>query len=82
MPGFDRLPFKDQIEILNLPENFMGLGKATNASKGAKSWAEWKGHSRLGKIPDETRAEMIKRETAATEALQKAIDERLRKLGE
>jgi len=79
--GFETLSLSDQIEILNLRENFMGLGKPSNTSKGAKSWAEWQGHSRLGKIPDEIRGKMIKRDRAARDAIRKAIDDKLRNSG-
>ncbi|URZ18608.1 hypothetical protein [Clostridium felsineum] len=36
MPGFSQLSKSQQIEILNLKDNFVGLGKSTNASKCAK----------------------------------------------
>ena len=48
MPGFAQLSKEQQIEILNLKDNFIGLGKPTNASKGTKSWTEWVDHSKLG----------------------------------
>ena len=79
MPGFSQLSRQKQIEVLNLRENFIGLGKSTNASKGAKSWSEWKGHSKLGKIPDSVREEMLKLEELAREKLIKAIEEKLDK---
>jgi len=41
MPGFSKLSESQQIEILNLKDNFIGLGKSTNASKGAKNWGDW-----------------------------------------
>lgn len=43
--GFSSLSDVDKVEVLNLEDNFMGLGKPTNSSKGAKTWSEWQGHS-------------------------------------
>ncbi|WP_439443251.1 hypothetical protein ACSMFR_12685 [Listeria aquatica] len=77
MEGFNALSKTDQIEILNLKENFTGLGKRTNASKGAHSWADWKGHSVLGEVPNEVRVHMLDLEEKAREALKIAIQERL-----
>ncbi|MPQ31911.1 hypothetical protein E4V42_10745 [Clostridium estertheticum] len=37
MKGFSQLSEQQQIEILNLKDNFFGLSKSSNASKGAKS---------------------------------------------
>lgn len=77
MPGFDKLTRQQQLEVINLPDNFTGLGKPTNASKQDKTWAEWVGHSKLGPVPPEVRARMLELEQKAREALRKAIDERL-----
>lgn len=77
MEGFDLLSLKDQVAVANLPENFMGLGKSTNASKGAQSWAEWPGHSKLGPVPQDVRTQMLAREERARAALQEAIKQRL-----
>ncbi|MGC4378120.1 T7SS effector LXG polymorphic toxin [Fictibacillus sp. Mic-4] len=79
MDGFDQLTKEQQIEVLNLEENFVGLGKSTNASKGAYSWSEWAGHSKLGKVPDDVRKKMLELEEHARKALKKAIEERLNK---
>lgn len=78
MPGFDELTFDQQVEIANLKENFMGLGKPTNASKGAKKMTEWKGHSKKGPIPDSVRDYLLERDGQAREAIGKAIAERLK----
>ncbi len=75
--GFNQLTKEAQIEVLNLEENFVGLGKSTNASKGAHNWSEWRGHSKLGDVPEEVRQQMLKLEAQAREALKKAIEERL-----
>jgi hypothetical protein len=79
MPGFETLTKAQKIEVLNLRDNFLGLGKSTNASKGAKTWADWAGHKKLGEIPTEVRAKMIEIERLAKIEVQKAINERLPK---
>ena len=76
MPGFNQLSDVDKVAVLNLRENFMGLSKASNASKGAKTYAEWMGHSKLGPIPDDVRAWLLQVEQDAAAALQKAISSR------
>ncbi|VXB69806.1 hypothetical protein BACI349Y_430022 [Bacillus sp. 349Y] len=58
---------------------FVGLGKSSNASKGAHSWADWKGHSKMGEVPDNVRMEMLEKDKQAREALRIAIEERLKK---
>ena len=79
MPGFSQLSREQQIEVLNLQDNFIGLGKSTNASKGAKNWTDWQGHSKLGEVPSDVRSNMLELESSARTALQKAIEERLKK---
>ena len=79
MPGFTQLSREQQIEVLNLQDNFIGLGKSTNASKGAKNWTEWQGNSKLGQVPSDVRSNMLELESSARTALQKAIEERLKK---
>lgn len=77
-PGFDKLSFKDQVEVANTPENFMGLGKASNASKGAKPISEWQGHSKMGPIPKEAQKYLNQRDSIARQAIKDAIAERLK----
>ncbi|WP_081414980.1 WXG100 family type VII secretion target [Ectobacillus panaciterrae] len=77
MDGFDMLPREQQIEVLNLDVNFVGLGKPTNASKGAKDWSTWLGHPGYGEVPENIRLEMLEREKVAKEAIKKVIKERL-----
>jgi len=79
LPGFSQLSESQQIEILNLRDNFIGLGKSTNASKGAKNWTDWVGHSKLGEVPSDLRSNMLELEGSARTALQKPIEERLKK---
>lgn len=75
--GLDQLSFEDQKAIANLEENFMGLGKQTNASKGAKSISAWSGHSKLGAIAEEAQQFLNQKDEAARAAIAKAISERL-----
>ena len=79
MPGFSQLSGEQQIEVLNLKDNFIGLGKSTNASKGDKNQTDWQGHSKLGEVPSNVRIKMLELECSAREALMKAIEERLKK---
>ena len=46
--------------------------------RGAHSWADWKGHSKMGEVPVNVRMEMLKEEEQAREALKVAIEERLK----
>jgi hypothetical protein len=78
MPYFDKIGQGYQLEVLNMQENFMGLGKSTNTSMGAKSWSEWDDHSRLGPVPSDFRADMIQREAALRRILQSKINHGLR----
>lgn len=78
-PGFDQLSFEDQKAVANLKENFMGLGKSSNASKGAKPINEWSGHSKLGPIPEDVQKMLNERDKTAREAISREISERLRK---
>ncbi|MFC0612479.1 hypothetical protein ACFFF2_10315, partial [Scopulibacillus daqui] len=78
MDGFSQLSKEKQIEVLNLEDNFVGLGKSTNASKGAHSWSDWVGHSKYGEVPENIRQHMLKLEEQARKALRKAIEERLK----
>ncbi|KZD35025.1 hypothetical protein BW897_22535 [Bacillus cereus] len=80
MDGFDTLPREQQIEVLNMDENFVGLGKPTNASKGAKDWSTWPGHPRYGEVPENIRMEMLEREVTVRKALRKSIKERLQSI--
>ncbi|MBC8160590.1 MAG: hypothetical protein H7Z42_05150 [Roseiflexaceae bacterium] len=73
IPGFDKLTRQQQLEVANLRENFIGLGKSTNASKQDKSWSEWPGHSELGPVSPEVRARMLQLERDARAALERAV---------
>lgn len=41
MEGFEKLTYKQQLEVLNNPDNFIGMSEAANKSKGSKSFSEW-----------------------------------------
>ncbi|WP_199884109.1 hypothetical protein [Anaerosinus massiliensis] len=41
MEGFDKLTYEQQLKVLNNSENFTGLSKTANTSKGSKSYEEW-----------------------------------------
>jgi len=88
LPGFERLPPKMQTEVLNIPENTIGLDPLVNSSKGDKLWSAkpgtsryWEGHPDFGPIPVEARKAMVLAEERARAALERAIQERLQKLG-
>lgn len=81
MDGFSSLSDVDKVEVLNLEDNFMGLGKPTNSSKGSKTWSDWQGHSKLGDIPAEIREKMIALEREARTKLQNEIFRRLKNDG-
>jgi hypothetical protein len=73
MKDFSRLSTENQLKVLNNPDNFMGLGKSSNASKQDKSWAEWEEHSILGKVPEKFKAEMIEKEKGIGSLLENQI---------
>lgn len=55
----------------------MGLGRSTNASKGAKPIGEWSGHSKLGPISEDIQQQLLQKDQNARKAISKAISERL-----
>lgn len=48
MDGFQQLSKDEQLYLLNHPDNFMGLSKAANASKGALDWEDFTSHKSTG----------------------------------
>nr|WP_255256186.1 hypothetical protein [Bacillus wiedmannii] len=48
MDGFGNLTEKQQLEVLNNPENFTGLSKSANTSKQSKSYEEWTHYKKDG----------------------------------
>ena len=78
MDGFGELTRDQQLEILNYEDNFVGLSQSANASKGAKSYADWTIYKKDGTLIDEAfRKEMIARETQLEKTIQKMIDDML-----
>lgn len=73
LPGFRDLTYQQMLDIVNLPDNFWGLGKRTNASKGAQRLSEWAGHSAFGPIPDDVRQMLYDIDDEALEAVTDAI---------
>ncbi|QES75412.1 hypothetical protein F3K33_22445 [Clostridium diolis] len=79
MDGFGKLTKEQQLEVLNNPNNFIGLSKSANTSKGAKSYEEWTHYKKekIGEIEvdPEFRNRMMKKEMEIERKLQKQIDD-------
>lgn len=76
MENFDKLSFADQVDVLNYEENFTGLSKPANASKGAKSYAEWEVYKKENiPISKEYRDRMSIKEANLEIKLQTMIDD-------
>ena len=41
MEGFEKMTLKQKLDVLNYEENFIGLSKTANTSKGSNSYSEW-----------------------------------------
>ncbi|UTH73451.1 hypothetical protein [Chromobacterium sp. IIBBL 290-4] len=78
VPNFNMLERAGQVDVLNNPENFMGLGGPSNASKGALMWSDWSGHSQLGPIPPGFKQQMIDRQNQLLTILQQQINNGVR----
>ena len=76
MEGFDQLTYDQQVQVLNCRDNFIGLTKSANASKGSKTYEEWVLY-RKENIPinPEFRAKMMAIEKEVEQILQKMIDD-------
>ncbi len=75
MNGFDKLSEADQVKVLNYENNFVGLSKTANTSKGAQSFSDWTEYKKLDMQVDPTfRQTMIQKEQDMTVELQKYID--------
>ena len=75
MEGFDKLTREQQLEILNYEDNFVGLSKSANASKGSKTYEEWTTYVKEGiTINPEFREKMIAREKELEGIIQHMID--------
>jgi hypothetical protein len=73
LPGFRDLTHDQMLAIVNLEENFWGLGRRTNASKGSKLLPEWPGHPEFSAITPETRAMLRTISNDALDAVTDAI---------
>ena len=76
MDGFDRLPLKNQIKVLNYEPNFMLMSEAANTSRGDKSFEEWTDYKGI-KVNEDFRQQMIKREQELRPAIQNRINQLL-----
>ena len=76
MEGFEDLTREQQVKILNNSDNFIGLSRKANASKGSKTFAEWTEHKGSGTLVDPVfREKMIKIEANLETKLQQQIDD-------
>lgn len=75
MKGFDKLSLEQQPSVLNFEENFIGLSKSANTSKGAKSYSDWTMYKKTNtSINPIFREEMIRKEAILEGKLQSMID--------
>lgn len=75
MEGFDQLTKTEKISVLNNSDNFYGLSRSANSSKGPKSYEDWTEHKRTNTPVDpEFRSRMIERERQLESQLQEQID--------
>ncbi len=79
MEGFEKLTKSQQLEILNYEENFIGLSKSANTSKGSKTYAEWDTYLKENiPINPKFREEMILKEKILEGKIQQMIDNMLK----
>ena len=75
MDGFETLTYKQQQEIANFRENFIGLTETANKSKGPKSYEEWMIFKKEGiAVNTEFRKEMMLKEIELESKIQSMID--------
>lgn len=76
MDGFERLTYEQQLEVLNNPENFAGLSKTANTSKGSKTFEEWTTYKKENiTVEPAFRERMIEKSAEIEGELQKQIDD-------
>ncbi len=79
MEGFEKLTREEQIALLNYEDNFAGLSKSANSSKGSKSFEEWTMYKKEGiPIDPAYRERMMGVEKELERRIQQLIDETLR----
>jgi hypothetical protein len=79
---FLQLAFDDQVAVLNLKQNFIGLDGSSNASKNKRRFSQWfaaGGHPRLGVPNQNVMAKLLAVEAEAHRALKAEIAARLGK---
>ena len=75
MENFDKLSTKNKLKVLNYEDNFTGLSRSANASKGAKSYSEWTTYKKDNiPISQEYRKTMMAKEAELELILQGMID--------
>lgn len=75
MDGFEKLSFEQQVTVLNYRENFIGLSKVANTSKGSKTYEEWILYKKGSiEVDPEFRARMIQEEKRLEGIIQALID--------
>ncbi|RRJ67349.1 hypothetical protein EHV15_01920 [Paenibacillus oralis] len=76
MEGFEKLTKEQQLEVLNNPDNFIGLSESANKSKGSKSFLEWTKYKKENiDVDPKFREKIIKKEQELERKLQKQIDD-------
>ncbi|MFZ8014018.1 hypothetical protein ACO1DJ_11390 [Staphylococcus epidermidis] len=76
MDGFDKLDYKQQIDLLNYEKNIMRLSKSANAYKNNKNYLVWEEYKKEGiKVDSTFRNRMIKKEAELEKEIQHKIDE-------
>ena len=75
MKGFNRLPWKKQVEVLNLGENLIAMNKSANASKKDTAWPNWDGWKQFTNDP-EVRTRMVQKDAELRVFLQEEINKR------
>ena len=75
MENFDKLTTENKLKVLNYEDNFTGLSRSANASKGAKSYSEWTTYKKDNiPISQEYRTRMMAKEAELEPILQGMID--------
>ena len=75
MEGFEKLTLKQKLDVLNYEENFIGLSKTANTSKGSKSYREWTRYVKENiPISADFKSTMIAKERELEVVLQNLID--------
>ena len=75
MEGFEKLTLKQKLDVLNYEENFIGLSKTANPSKGSNSYSEWTRYVKENiPISADYKSAMIVQERELEVVLQNLID--------